>query len=133
MRASVRCAGVVLAGLTLLALPSCQPVNIEKTLSVSAGDSKFLDIDAPRAEQKVKVTVSAPAPVSAYLVLEKNKKAVENALLGKKLPLELLLGSEEDKEKIDFDATVPAKEPYSLYVTTKSTKSIEAKVKVVGR
>jgi hypothetical protein len=30
-----------------------------KTLTVSPGEAKFLDIDPPRGEQKVKVTVSA--------------------------------------------------------------------------
>ena len=133
MRARVRDVGAVPAGLLLLALAGCQPLNKEGTIAVSAGKGMFLEIEAPRGEQKVQVTVTAPVEVSAYLFVSKNKEAVENATLGKTVKADLLLNSKTNEKEIDFEATVPAKEPFTLYVTTKSLTPVDVKYKIVGR
>jgi hypothetical protein len=123
----------LLAGCLILAAGCKQRLNEEKTLSLEPGVAKSLQIDAPAGEQKVTVTVASPgAPVSAYLVLEKNRTTAEDALIAGKKPVNPLAGQDR-VEQATLEATVPAKEAYAVVVSNAGGKPAQVKVTIQGR
>ena len=131
MHAGVRRGKIVLAGLALLTLAGCNPVNIEKTKELDPFRPWILEIDPPRSDQKISVTITAPEKVSAYLYVKENQDAVENAILAKKVTAQLVLDHKIDERDIQLEAIVPAKKPFSLRVSC--NKKTEVQVKIVGR
>jgi hypothetical protein len=131
MHVSVRRGGFILTSLALLAVAGCQPFTYEKSHELATGIPLKLEFDPPRGDQKVTVTVTASEKVSAYLYLKENEDKVEGSILAKKLRTDLLLGSETDKFNPTFEAIVPGRKYFKLYVA--SNKKTEAKVKVTGR
>jgi hypothetical protein len=69
-----------LTGFVLL-VPGCQRLNVDKTVPLTAGAVEVPAIvDAPRGEQKVRVSVTSAVPVNVDVVLEGNRPAVMEAL-----------------------------------------------------
>jgi hypothetical protein len=134
MRLCPRAVVGVLAGCLVLAAGCKQRVNEERTLSLEPGVTKPLQIDAPARDQQVTVTVASPgAPVSAYLVLEKNRAATEDALVAGKKPGANILAGSEKAEQATLEATVPAKEAYAVVVSNSSGKPAQVKVTIKGQ
>jgi hypothetical protein len=124
------CAAVALA---LVLTAGCRgPLNVETTVHLDPVDSsKPLLIDPPTYDQQVTVTVSSPVEVDAYLVLEKDRKAAEDALAAGKKPTAVL----DEKEKAT-EATLTGKVPgktASAVVFSNARKTGDAKVKIVGK
>jgi hypothetical protein len=125
-----------LLGTLVLALPAggCQPLNYEKSLSLEPGSVRPIEISAPSRDQSIKVTVhSDGAPVSVYVVLQKDHEAVQSALLSYKKPdASKILASQENTEDATFDAKIPAKNDYAILVHNGATKGAQVKVTVKG-
>jgi hypothetical protein len=123
--------------LGVCALGGCQRINFEKETDIDPGGTKAWDFTAPQYEQKVLVTINPTGgAVSAYLCKEDDRPRVEMALMANKAPpASVVLGGRESKDKAEsysFEATIPAKTPYSLVVAT-SKRDAKVKVKLVGR
>ena len=118
--------------LAALLLASCQPIKVEKSLSIFGGGVEALIFDAPRYDQKLNVQVSSPgAPVSVFLVRESEMdKAREEMERGK--PPATSLAGKAGAEEITLDATVPSGTAYVLLIRADKMKA-EAKVKLTGR
>ncbi len=128
----------LLAG--LLAASGCQKLNFERTVDVPMGlVGDALIFDPPAYKQKVAVTITPESgSVSAYLIKSEQKDAVEKALFNdNKPPSDAVLGSRvstgEGAEEFSFDATVPAKQGYTLLLKGNKKSASKVKVKVVGR
>jgi hypothetical protein len=131
----MRLVSVSALGLLALVGAGClkQRLEVESTMSVGPGEVQSKIIDAPRADQQVTVTLSSPgAPVSAYLVLEKNRQAVQDALLSGKKPANVLDGKDKT-EDATLQGTVPANEEFAVVVSNGGGKSAQVKVKIAGR
>lgn len=114
------------------ALTGCQPLKVEKSVSVSPREVKSLILDPPRYDQKVTVHLSSPgAPVSAYLVLESEMTAAQDLMEKEKSPVSPLAGKDK-AEDITLEATVPASKGYALLIKAEGKKA-EVKVKLTGR
>jgi hypothetical protein len=134
MHRPIRVLGVSLLCLMPLFLSGCGGLNYEKSFDeVSIAKAIDLTFDAPRSDQKVSVTVTATKPVLAYLYTKDNATEVENAAGSHEGPRKnLLLGSNEKESKeVQFEATVPAKKEFKLFVVAR--ERTDAKVKVQGR
>lgn len=126
---------LLFAALALTA--GCQRLNYKSSPKLDPLTVHAIDFTAPAYEQRLTVSVApVNAGVSAYLIKSADKEAVSQALDAEKEPAaSLLLGSRVSKgaaETYTFDATVPAKTPYSLLLKG-GKKSTEVKVSVVGR
>jgi hypothetical protein len=123
----------------LLSAAGCQKLNVEKTINVPMGiTQEAFSVDPPRSQQKVTVTIEPQsASVSAYLVKTEEKEAVDRALFNdKEPPASGVLGSRistgDSPETYSFDATVPAKQGYTILLKGNKKKSTDVKIKVVG-
>lgn len=120
-----------------LAATGCQRLNYSKKFKLGPVAVQPIHFGAPAYEQKVKVTIAASgAAVSAYLVKSDDAPKVELALNGSKEPAaSLLLGSRVSRgnpETYSFEATAPAKVPYTLLLRS-DPRPCEVTVTVVGR
>jgi hypothetical protein len=130
MTGSVRAAWLAVG--LLAAVAGCQSrLNLDHTLDVDVGSSKDVVIDAPRYDQKVAVTVESDNPVSVYVCLLDNRKAVHDALDKGKKP-EGVLASKEQVQTDTFDVTVPAKQQAVVLVEA-GTKAAKVKLKIKGQ
>ena len=110
-----------------------QRLDSESTMTVAPGEVKSKIVDAPRADQQVTVTVSSlGAPVTACVVLEKNRQAAEDALQSGKSPPNTLFGVAKG-EDATLQGTVPAKEEYAVLVSNAGSKAAQVKVRITGR
>jgi hypothetical protein len=117
---------------SLSGIAGCQPLKVEKTISIFGGGVEALIFDAPRYEQKVNVQVSSPgAPVSVYLVKESDMEKARESMERGKTPTSSLAGK-DGVEEITLEATVPSGTAYALLIRADKMKA-EAKVKLTGR
>ncbi len=118
--------------LAVLGLAGCQPIKVEKTISIFGGGVEALIFDAPRYQQKLNVQVNSPgAPVSVYLVLESDMDQARQEMERGKTPPSSLAGK-GGAEEITLEATVPSGKAYALLIRADKMKA-EAKVKLTGR
>jgi hypothetical protein len=111
----------------------CQTrLDVERTIMVDPGVVKTLEIDGPRYEQKVTVTVSSPdAAVNAYVCLFKDSDEVANAVEANKSS-DKVLARQEKTQDATLTATVPAKTNVAVILTCASAKAATVKLKVKG-
>jgi hypothetical protein len=120
-----------LVGALLLLVTSCQKLNYEQTLKLEPGDFQTLAIDAPRSAQQVTVNVQATgSAVEAFVVLEKDRAAAEQALRNDKKPLNPL--AQAQGEDIHLSVAIPAKTAFCVLVSG-ARKSTQVKISVTGR
>jgi hypothetical protein len=120
-----------LTGFALL-VPGCQrPLSMEKTINLSPGDVEVPAIvDAPRSEQKIRVSVTSAEPVNVDVVLELNRPAVMEALQSSKRPTaDKVLASKEQVKADTVSVTIPAGKEFAV-VLSGATKKTEVKVTV---
>lgn len=123
---------LLVAGLVagLLSLSGCAKLNIEKTLEVqSLGDTVRWPIDGIKSGQKITVSLTVTGgPVDAYLFLEKDEKAAEEAIFAKKEDKSLILAGKRDVSgEAQLEATLPAAGPAVLFLSGKKA-TVKAKV-----
>ena len=116
----------------VLAMAGCQSrLNIDQTYQIAAGSIQTLTIDPPRYDQKVAVTVTTDAPVTATLFLKSEASAVEK---------DLERGQKSDKALASWngdgtgtlDGTVPAKQSAVLRIDA-GPKAANVKIKIAGK
>jgi hypothetical protein len=120
--------------LSLPGLGGCQKLDIQRSVTLAPGDVKNLQIDAPRSDQKVRVTLaSSDSAINAYLVLQKDHDAVDQALqAGNRPDPSAVLASQEKAKEATLEATVPAKSGFSIFFNG-ATKPTTVSVQVTGR
>lgn len=125
---------ILLGGALVLAAAGCQPVNYENSMQVEPGTIHPVEISAPSRDQNIRVSVTASgAPVSVYVVLQKDRDAVESAILGgKALDAAKVLASQEKAESATLDAKVPAKNDYAVLVYNGPGKTAQVKISIKG-
>lgn len=122
--------------LALLTLLGCQRLNYEQTYSLDEGVAyQTAKFDAPRGDQRLTVTAtSTKEPVNVFIVLAEDENEGIRAVSRRTNPKKVLGGQENAKE-ISFDATIPAKKEFILFVcTAKGARRItDVKISVKGR
>jgi hypothetical protein len=131
MRVARRMSGCLLAPLVLVACGCAQHFELEKTVTVTAGNFYVVGVDPPRSSQKVTVAVSAPAKFSVFLVLD-NKDVVDKALNQGVAPA-ASLDKKEGVQEATLEATVPGKSGYAVLIRNDSPRDEEVHVKISGR
>lgn len=102
--------------LALLLLVGCQRLNYEKTFTLDA-PYWTASFDAPRGDQKVTVTAtSTEEPINVFLILTEDTKEGERAAESQIKP-EKALGARENSKEISFEATVPAKKEFTVFIS----------------
>ncbi len=124
----------LLAGALVLAAAGCQPVNYENSVPIEPGAIYPVEISAPSRDQNIKVSVTASgAPVSVYVVLQKDREAVESAILSDKTPdASKVLARQEKTESATLDVQIPAKNDYAVLVYNSPGKTTQAKISIKG-
>ena len=124
----------LLVGALVLVVAGCQPVNYETSVAIQPGTIHPVEISAPSRDQNIKVTVSASvAPVSVYVVLQKDREAVEAAILSYKTPdASKVLASQEKTENATLDAKIPAGSDYAVLVYNGPVKTAQVKITIKG-
>ena len=114
----------------MIAGAGCQSrLKIEKTITLDVGQISTIEIDPPRYDQTIAVTVMADVPVDVFVYLTKNQDAADRDIdLAKKS--DLILGSAEKVERGSVEARVPAKEKATVMIRS-GTKGGSAKVVIV--
>jgi hypothetical protein len=128
-------AGLCLLAVGFLAALGCRGsvLNDERTVSVEPGAVKAVIIDGPVKDQKVTVAVNSPgAPVTVCVVLEKDRKAAEEALTQGKVPAGVL-ASKEKAEEATVETMVSAKNEFAVVLNNVSGKAAQVKLKITGR
>jgi hypothetical protein len=110
--------------------PGCQKVNIDKTIPLSAGSVEGITIDAPRGEQKIRVSVTSAEPVDVDVVLGTNKAvAMDNLASGKRPAADKVVASKLKVKTDTISATIPAGKEYAI-VLSGAAKTTEVKLSV---
>jgi hypothetical protein len=115
----------------VVAMPGCQRVNIEKTVTLEFGDIKQAAIiDAPSGEQKIRVQIDATEPIDVDVALVSNFPEIEKALTSHKRPdAGKVLASKQDFKSDSVDATIPAGKSYTVILSgAKKTSQVKLKV-----
>jgi hypothetical protein len=129
---------IVLAVL-LLGVTGCQKLNVQGTTELPMASTKRFEIGAPAYNQTVHVTIEpADVSVSAFIVKTADADEAERAVApGKAPPEKYVLGgktfkSSDSRQDFNFEATVPAKTPFTLLLCG-GRRTTKVKYKVVGR
>ena len=122
--------------LALLILAGCQRLNYEHTFDLDGGIAYHrARFDAPRGDQKVTVTAtSTKEPVTVFLVLADDEKEGERAA-DRRIKPEKALGGQENAKEISFEATIPAKKEFVVFLCTANGagRITDVKLSVKGR
>jgi hypothetical protein len=122
----------VLAAAAQVFVGGCQSkLNVEQSAQIEAGMLRQFEIDSPRYDQKVAVTVTADNPVNVYVFLQKDRDAAVKAIESEKSS-DLILTSKEKATSETLEATVPAKQGVVVAVQTMA-KAANVKLKIVGQ
>jgi hypothetical protein len=104
-------------------------LNDERTVEVPIDTFKMINLDAVKRDQKVKVEVSSPgAAVSVYVVLEKDRATVQQALEVDKRS-DKILASTEKTESATLEANIPAGNAAVILLMSACGKTANVKVK----
>jgi hypothetical protein len=117
--------------LALLTLGGCKRWSYESTLSFEKNDNfRKVTVDAPRSEQKVTVTAtSTKEPINVFVVLAEDEKEGEQAA-DRRIKPEKALGGQANAKEISFEATIPAKKEFIVFVCTANGPGRETEVKL---
>ena len=108
----------------------CQRVNVDKTITLTAGAVESAIVSAPRSQQQVKVSITSADPINVDVVVEENRIAVTDTILsGKRPAADKVLASKEKVKSDALSATIPAGKEYAVLISG-ATKNTEVKVSV---
>jgi hypothetical protein len=116
--------------LIFILIGGCAPkLNLEKkSFDLDINGTTF-ELQAVKSEQKINVVASATGgPIDVYVFLAKNKSAAERDIMAKRLGG--LIASEEGKESVTLQATIPANEEALVMVKASTLKKTTASVKI---
>jgi hypothetical protein len=118
----------LLTGILLTA--GCQAkLDIAKSYAVQQGETKFILIDAPMGEQKIKVAVgSGGVPVNLHVIAGATQEQAEKAIQEKKG----ILASKTNTPDPTVEATIPAKQGYVVTVECPD-KPANVKIHITSR
>jgi hypothetical protein len=121
---------VLTLGLCFLGIAGCQKVNVNDTISLSAGSVEARTIDAPRGEQKIRVSVTSAEPIDVDVVLGTNKAvAMDNLASGKRPAADKVIASKLKAKTDTISATIPAGKEYAVLLSG-AAKTTEVKLSV---
>jgi hypothetical protein len=123
-------------GICALALPisACNRtvLNYEKALEIGPGGQNTITIEPAPREQKIKVDfTAAPNPVSVFVCLEKDQKAVEHDIETRKEPVANVLARADKADKGILDVTVPA-DNRMIVLVTRAAKTTKVTLKITN-
>jgi hypothetical protein len=128
---STRIARAAVVGLILVIAAGCQSrLNVERPIKLDQGKDHFVNLDAPKYDQTVALTLTSDVPVDVYVFLERDQDEVDRLVtLGKSS--EKLLASRTKVQSDSLEAKIPAKE--RAVVMLRPSKSGTANLKIVGK
>ena len=115
-----RCRKPIALGLALVlvVIAGCQSrLNVDAAYQLEPGVMKDTEIDAPRYDQKVVVTVNSNEPVDVYVYLKKDRDTIL-AAVAKNPKQAPVLASKEAARNETLEVTLPAKETAVITVAT---------------
>ena len=117
----------------LLAIPGCpagQTLAYEKTVNLEPGDVKSFSIDAPKANQKIRVETEGAERIDVTVTLESEAEKVKTFLEGKmggsNPPW---LARKTEAKQHTLEAEVPAGKGFTV-ILSGANKKTEVKLKV---
>jgi hypothetical protein len=119
--------------LSILVVAGCSKIHEQRSFTLEPGAGNTLAITAPLSEQKVKVVVTSDQPVNVWVLLERNLPAGGRGDRGDWNPDTMttgVLAKEKNTASVTLEATVPAKEPYQIFVNNPNSKPASVTVKV---
>jgi hypothetical protein len=117
-----------------LAVSACgrTVLNDERTLDVKTDEISMLTVDPAPRDQTIKVEFeSAPAAVSVYVLLEKDKEMATQQIRTKAGPPTNVLGFKEKSKQDSFEAVVPANSRAMVFIG-RASKDTQVKVKLTN-
>ena len=141
MKTNLRTASWVLPLLLVISAGCQKPLNFAKKFHIEPGDMQMFPIDAPRGEQKIKVSASTPGVLlDVYVIADEDVAAAQQALQSLKKPTKVIGRSEMSSTKPDskaettnvLETTIPAKTPFTVLVTG-ARKACEVTLEISGR
>jgi hypothetical protein len=120
--------------LALCVLAGCRSkVDFEKSFTLGLGDVQWFEVDGPKMQQKIAVSVTADGPVNVHVAIAANQKAIEETLRADKLPdATKLLAFKEKAQTETIEATVPANANFVVFVSG-AKKKTDVKVKITSK
>jgi hypothetical protein len=122
---------LLVCGVALLGLIGCGPrVLHEQSWEIDPGQARGPVLQDLKKDTKISVEVSSPGtPVGVYLVLEKDEKAVLDALGAEKAPPNTL-ASEAKTEGKTLEVTMPERTGLVILIHNPPVNQKQASVKV---
>ncbi len=114
----------------VLVLAGCQRLHVEKPLDLNPGDLKYIEVDAPRGDQKVEIQVTATEPVDVFVVKEDQLREFDkkNGDFDKSKAITVKKGVKSET----FQVTAEAGKKFGVILKALS-KSSAVKVTIDGR
>ena len=120
-----------LLAVLLLVLAGCQRLNYEKEATLDLATT-YLEYTFPRGETKVNVKATSDQPVSIWVVPEEDQESSGKEIKSGRKPAKALAGEENQKE-IDFEAAIPDKTSFVVFVAQgkgmRNTATVKLSVK----
>ena len=91
-------------------------LNKEEVVEVSPGEIKYLNIDPPKKDQKVKVQFSSPEPVTVEVTLGSDDKQGKS------------LAQKNNSKEDTIEVTVPANEKFCVVLSGNKKTKITVKL-----
>jgi len=114
----------------VLAAAGCSKIHEQRTFTVDSFSGHSLSITAPVSEQKVKVALTSDQPVNVWILLEKEAPQGDKSRFDPETLKTGVLAKEKNTKEATLTATIPAKEPYLIFVTNPTQKDANVTVKV---
>jgi hypothetical protein len=116
----------------LLLLAGCQSrLSFDRTLRVEPGSSNTFEIDPPRYDQKMSITIETDAAVRVDVYLKRDSEAVDRDLTLKQKS-DKTIGTWSGDKSGTLEVSVPAHQFVVVRVDAEK-KAANVTVKVVGR
>jgi hypothetical protein len=113
-------------------MAGCQTrLNMEKTFRLETGTTQTLDVDPPRYDQKVVVTIDTDAAVDVFVYLKNDAEAVSKDLTLKQKS-DKVLGSWSGNKSGTIEVNVPAHQVAIVRIDAMQ-KTANVSVKIVGK
>ena len=118
---------------TMFCLQGCSKVVIDRNVEVGPMEVKHVNVDPPKKEQKLKVTIASPdAPVNVYIVLEKDIGLASRQMEDFRKPANALAGQDQASDAT-LEATIPANEGFAILFRHKSQRAANVRLKIDGQ
>jgi len=93
---------------------------------VTLASGKQYILDAINAEQKIKVSINAENPVSAFIYLKKDQDSAEKELFAERKPT--ILAWQAKAATFELEATIPAKQEAMVNIQVFKKTKVTVKI-----